>query len=239
MIFNEEKVRALVIAWQDSQDDDLMGQILHETRGLIEVIVSSYNSVYRDDMIQEACIKVMIVLSSYSPERGKLHSFLTSVIRNECSSYMQHVSRNLNITDDMIESGIIESSEIIEYTEGNADLIQELIIRNRNRFPSLPTTIVDPATEFIFNSIRDGVIGKSRGTISKVMDDFSINRNAATVLYHSTLVFLRLSMLNSGVDKKSPKFNEFTLLKDFQDIVGESNCQEITTLFSGMYIKFP
>ena len=51
MIFDEEKTRDLVIQWQETGDDALMASIISETKGLIEVIVSSYDSLYRDDMI--------------------------------------------------------------------------------------------------------------------------------------------------------------------------------------------
>lgn len=239
MIFDEEKVKQLVLDWQESRDDKLLEEILRETAGLIEVIVSAFDSTYRDDMIQEAYIKVMATIYVYSPERGKLHSFLTSVIRNECSSYIQHVNRNLHISTDIIESGLIDKHKDSEYTDGSAEILEQLTVRNRRRFPSLPTTIIDPATECIVVALRDGIVGKSRGTISKLIEDFHIDRNSATVLYHSTLVYMRLSMLSKCDDKKLGDFKEFSLLTDFQDIVGCENCQDISMLFSGMYIKFP
>ena len=239
MIFNEEKVQSLVIQWQEDNDKDILEHILKETTGLIEVIVSTFDPIYRDDMIQESFIKVMSVLYLYTPARGKLHSFLTSVIRNECSSYIQHVNRSLNITTEVIESGIIEYHSEVDYTEtDNDELLQKLIIRNRSRFPSLPTTIIDPATELIFKSIQDCRIGTSRGTISKIVELYNIDRNKATVMYHSTLVFMRLSML-SNASCDGDEFHEFSLMRDFQDIVGNTNCSSISMLFSGMYIKFP
>ena len=239
MIFNEEKVQSLVIQWQENKDKDILEDILKEATGLIEVIVSTFDPIYRDDMIQESYIKVMSVLYLYSPSRGKLHSFLTSVIRNECSSYIQHVNRSLNITNEVIESGIIDCHSDLDYTEtDNDELLQKLTIRNRTRFPSLPTTIIDTATELIFKSIHDGRIGKSRGTISKIVELFNIDRNKATVMYHSTLVFMRLSMLSNAACGET-EFHEFSLMNDFQEIVGNTNCNSISILFSGMYIKFP
>lgn len=238
MIFDEDAVKKLVIQWQESEDDALLAEILKGCGSLVEVIVSRYGHRYRDDLIQEATLKIIESLDKFDSERGKLHSFLTSVIRNKCVTYVQERSSNINVSDEIIESGIIKKHSAYEYSD-DEQLLDDLIERNRKRFPSLPSHIVDPMTRTVYYSTRDGIKGKSRGTISKMMGEHDVGRNVATVVYHSTVMYMRLSLLDrvDNVNVEDP--GEFTLLRDFQDVVGRDNCKEIAVLFSGMYVKFP
>jgi len=232
MIFDSEKVSTLVTEWKISHDYDIMCEIVAGTRVLIEVIVSQYDPEYRDDMIQEAFLKLPHALDLYCKNISKLHTFLTTVIHNSCKSYVKKATRE-------IVSGV-ELPDLAIHTWGDEEsLIGELIERNRIRFPSIIACVVDEATEYVYYAIKDGVYGKSRGAIKHLVEEHSFSRYIAIIFYHSTLVYLRTVYRDKMRIHPKDYNREFTLLPELENIVGTETYERASTIFSGMYIKFP
>lgn len=84
MIFDNALVTALVLEWQKSRKPEMMCQIIEQSRSLVESIVSIYNPLDRDDLIQESYIKVQHAAQFFNPDVSNLHNYFTTVIRNCC-----------------------------------------------------------------------------------------------------------------------------------------------------------
>lgn len=231
MIFDNDHVAELVELWQETRDRSLLHDVLEGTRSLIEVIASRYDPALRDDLIQEAFVRVGHAIEFYDADIAKLYSYLSAVIRNSSLSYIRKISKE--------EPLINEHCIPIQYpVQDDVWIIEMLIVRNRKRFPSLVCVVCDGMTEYVYYAIRDGVRGKSRGAIKYLLETFGIPRNIATVFYHSTMIYLRtvfskFSMVESDVR------SEFTLLPELEDVVGAMTYKRILTSFAGTHVKIP
>lgn len=233
MIFDSDKTTKLIRKWKIQRTIELLSDVLLECETLVEVIASKFDNIYRDDLIQESYIRIQYSLQFFDADKGNLHKYLTSVITNACLSYIgkenrhfQYEEHEIVIGDEAINDDDIEQA------------LSDLIIRNRIRFPSVPTDMIDDMSEFIFISILDGIGGKSRGAIRQLTHNFDVLRSIATTVYHSSLIYLRTKyFIVHGNVTQDP--NEFSLTSDIRDIIGNKSFDAISILFSGMYIKFP
>lgn len=229
MIFENDEVTELVIHWQQTGDSITLGEIFVKSKSLVEAIVSSYGAQYRDDMIQEAFLKIHRAITYYD-KRFSLHNYFTTVIHNSCRTFLKKQSRTLLLYEDYDYAG----EELFEYILDD-DVLNDVIVRNRERFPSLPVNVCDDITEYIICSMTEG-ISKSRGIVSNIVKEFDISRSIATVIYHSTLVYLRGKYKDHAVANEIKDY-EFTLLQDLRSVIGDTAFARITLLFSGMYIR--
>ena len=232
MIFDNDYVVEMVKLWQDTGDKDFLHDVLEGTRSLIEVIVSRYDPSHRDDLIQEAFVRVSHAIEFYDVEVATLYAYLSAVIRNSSLSYIKKISKEEPMTEEYCVP--------VQYSvQDDVWIIEMLIVRNRKRFPSLVCVVCDEMTEYVYYAVRDGVRGKSRGAIKHLMNAFDVYRNVATVFYHSTMIYLRtvfskFSMVDDGVCN-----NEFTLLPELEDVVGAVMYRRILTSFAGTHVKVP
>lgn len=234
MIFDNTEITAIVQEWQNSKRKVLLTEIIEKSDPLIEVIVSRFNNTYREDLIQECRLRLISKLGDFDVDKGKLHAWLTTILSNHCINYVTLSSRMLNI-DDL---GIEVTNEIVVDSKFDYD-IGKLITRNRDRFPSLPVTMIDDVTRYVCLSTVYTVYGKSRGVIRNIVTTFNISRVVATVIYNSTILYMRqLHIIDCDVTKLVP-IDDLTLLRDFENIIGKDKYEEIAILFSGMYLKFP
>ena len=234
MIFDCDLVTTLFEEWRISKSNGTLDNIVNESRSLVEVIVSRYPSEYRDDMIQECFIRIPFALGHFNPDIANLHSYFTSVFTNCCNTYISKESRERRLSD--ILEDLYEPSTIDIRHEDS--ILEELIIRNRDRFPTIETETLDSATCYIFGCIMDGVYGKSRGAIANLMRLYGFRRNVATIIYHSSLIYMRL-YYEGFVDTDYEEPGEFSLLSELKDVLGEEAYARISTIFSGLYFKVP
>lgn len=231
MIFNGELVTLLVLDWQTSRDKTVLAHILSESTALIEAIASSYGALDRSDLIQEAYIKVHHSIEYYDPKIAPLHSYLTTVIRNICITYVTKQDRQP--TDELQ----LEMLGDEFYTSINdTDILSELIIRNRERFISVPVAVVDDMTEFIYYELKDD--GMSRKSITKAAEMFGCSRTIVSTIYNSTIVYLRVKYIDCGKCGDDVD-TEFSLLPELENVVGKDMYKYMLLVFSGMSIKIP
>lgn len=231
MIFDAERVTELVMEWQRTKDEDALTKILEKSTSLIEAIVSSYDSVYREDLIQEAYARVQYALPFFNPHISNLHNYLTTVIRNTCHTYVTKQDKEPYIEMDLHVT-IGDDIDLDRYDE----ILTNLITRNRIRFPSIPASELDVITTYIYYSIRDD--GMNRKIITKVVDHFCVHRTLAQILYQSTTVYLRL--LNIAHAKPlTSKDIELTLLPDMREAFGDGVYERMLVVFAGMNIRLP
>src|SRR4030042_2961061 len=125
MIFDADAVKKSVVEWQRTKSDAAIEGIYEGTTKLIEAIVSYYDPIFRDDMIQECRLKLITgALQGYDSSYS-LHTYLTTVFHNCCKTYMKKQYRISNLYEDY---------EFVEATPScppdNADIIEETVCRN-------------------------------------------------------------------------------------------------------------
>jgi hypothetical protein len=236
MIFDNDAITAKVKIWQNTYDSEVLESIMLKSNALIEVIVSRYPSDYREDLIQECRLKLLIVLQKFDVDRGKLHSFLTTVFNNCCKSFVSALNKTLEL--DSID--VVEESYSVDVKYDNV-LLKDLIIRNRKRFSSVSVNIIDVISTTIYFNLINDVDGKSRKMLQSITA-FGMNRYVASIIYRSSLVYLRNRLLQHTLKEDEEKIHietEMSLLVDFKEYVGEELFSKLSILFSGAYIKFP
>ncbi len=241
MIFDQGKVTELVLGWQRENDPAALEHIAVETRSLIEAIVSGYSSDFREDLIQESSLKIQYSLKYYNPAFS-IHNYFTTVIHNACRTFMRKQHRDLELYDSEFEYVEYEDPKQSEKLSQNQhirddDSLSELIIRNRVRFPSLPVSIVDDASEIIVVSLRDGLYGRSRGIIAEMAKQCGIQRQVAATIYYSSLIFLREKFIEYACNECEE--DELSLMIDLKEIVGNAMFHRITVLLSGIPLRLP
>lgn len=235
MIFDCETVTTLVLEWQREKHPATLESIIEKSRSLVEAIVSSYDPEFREDLIQESFLKVQYALPFYNPLYS-LHTYLTTVIHNCCKTFIKKQYRDLELYD--------EDFEFLEYCgyderpfKMDDTLVEDVLVRNRKRFPSLPVATIDEASEVIVVSLKDGLYGKSRGIIAMLCKQCGFPKSIASTVYYSTLIYLRERYISNAKDEETD--DEFTLLRDMKDVVGDMMYVRVSLLFSGIPLRIP
>lgn len=235
MIFDAEHVTELVLIWQRTQDEDTLVEILEGCKSLIEAIVSSFDSVDREDLIQEAYYRTQYALPFFNPHISSLHNYLTTVIRNICYTYISKqdkepsIEYNYQLIYDDFDNRYYDE-------EGKLDVLTTLIARNRGRFPSIPVDDIDHITAFIFYALQSDVA--SRKIIAQLSVQFGIERSLAQTFYQSTVIYLRASNIQQAKLSLDEDL-EFTLLPDIKEVMGKKVYERIAVIMSSMVIKLP
>lgn len=240
MVFDNAAALEVYYLWRSEHDEQEKAQYLEEflelCTSLVEAITWKYSSqMDHEDLIQECTIKLLSAINSYDPTITTLHTFLTTVIINHCNTCVSRESRkcvgDVELTPD-IEPRIFQ-----DY--GEEEILDDLIQRNRVRFPSLPTETIDEMTELIYDLSKDEIAGKSKGVIGALAERFPINRHRAIVIYHSTLVYIRKMYIRRVALNDVEEPEEFSLLYDFQECFGDEAYARLCRLFSGTFLKLP
>lgn len=235
MIFDNDKIRGLVKEWKSAnRDPSILLRILEDSKPLLAAIVRRYGYCEYDDLMQEALITMTMVVERYDENISKnLYGYVVRAINNRCITYIRQFTDEQDIDDEQI-AHLLDAH--IPQTVTEDDTLRELLLRNRERFPSL-SCIIDEATEFIYYKLKSGI--KQR-VIYELMDVCGMSRAIATVVYHSTVIYLRYWLYrNVSIPGKSSDI-ELTLLPDVQFILdNDDQFVEMRTLLAGMYVKFP
>lgn len=243
MIFDNAEVTKLVLEWQTTKDPDVMERILEGSRALVEAIVSIYDSIDREDLIQESMARLHHAVSCFKPEKqSTLHNYFTTVIRNICTTYSERQDRLYLYADDARDEYADDSYEdvlvnIQSDVKPDTDLLEELIVHNRKRFPSLPASTLDEASEFIYYELMNNEC-VPRLIPANMSDQLGIPKTIAIIVYQSSLVFMRIYRLkHAKVDLSD--IPEFSLLYDLRAVLGDKAFEKVLLTFSGMYIRLP
>lgn len=231
-IFDCDRVTALVKGWQDNPDPCDLAIILDLSRALIEVLVSSYDPLYRQDLIQECNLRIQTALPYFNERIASLHTFLTTVIHNTCRTFMEKQSRVP--MDDMEDMTIIMAPE----NDGDEDnVLTALTARNRCRFQSIPVDLIDAITQDVYCELRnDGY--KARKIVSKIAMDYNLPRNNAYIIFHSTVIWLRQAKL--GYSLIPPVGDaEFSLIEDVREIFGDYIASKLALILAGATLRVP
>jgi hypothetical protein len=236
VIFNCDHVTALVEEWVSYADSDVLDLILNESTSLVEVIVSRYPREHREDLIQVCLIRIPFAVKHFNPEIANLHTYLTSVFINRCNTYVEKENREIRLSAMLSKW---DEPMVYEFRVSDDAIREELVIRNRERFPNIPVDVLDGATDYIYSCMLDGVYGKSRGAISNLMQEYGFKRNVATVIYHSSLIYMRRKYEGFAAYEHDDELAEFSLLPDLREVVGDEAYNRISIIFSGLYFKVP
>jgi hypothetical protein len=235
MIFDAEHITELAIRWQRTRDEDTLTEILEGCTSLIEAIVSSFDSTYREDLIQEAYYRIQYALPFFNPHISSLHNYLTTVIRNICYTYTSKQDKEPDVEYD--HQYVHNDFDDRYYDEdGELDVLTALIARNRDRFPSIPVDDIDHVTAYIYYSLQSD--GANRKTIAQLAVQFCIERSLAQIFYCSTVIYLRALNIEQA-KLSSNKDYEFTLLPDIEEVMGKRVYEHMAVIMSGMTIKLP
>lgn len=229
MIFEAAEVTELVIAWQRTKDPALMAQILEKSTSLIEVIISSYDQTLRDDLFQEASLRLQYACSRYNVHKGSLHTYFTTVIHHEVSRFLGKQSKDY-LTEDL--EICVDTMAEDKDSELDNDKLSELRCRNRERFPSIYAEDVDKFTTLIYRSLSNA------DSYSMIVRELSkqTSRHIALVFFNSTMAYLRSENLECA-NCSASKDGELTLAPDLKAIVGDDLYQKVCMVFGGMNIK--
>jgi RNA polymerase sigma factor (sigma-70 family) len=228
-IFNSEKVDELVSSYKETGDEDVLLEILEECRPLMEFIAKGCNPVDMEDMIQDARIKLVKSLKSYDPSKSNTHTYFARVIKNSCITHFHRDNRGAGDCDldDETEDPRQTSPEISD------TFLSDSILRNRLRFPSLDTDVIDGITELIYHSICDG-LDKGRTTVRLISKEFNVTREQAITIYSSTLIYFRMKF--EGHKVLDVSIDEFSLSPEMLEILGKDAYAKIVNTFSGVII---
>lgn len=237
MIFDCDQVTLLVAEWQRTQDSCLMPEILDKSRELVEVIVSTFDPIDREDLIQESMLRIQYAVQFYNPRISNLHNYLTTVIRNTCATHSRRYDRDSGCADiDGVEEYRVIATDDFFGSPEDDELLCGLIERNRNRFPSIPAVVLDDLTEHLYYALREG--GVRSKVISNLSSRFSVSKSIVTAVCNSSLIYLRAKNITCAqlTDKDSP---EFSLLADLRDVLDPRAYKQMMIVFSGMTLHIP
>jgi hypothetical protein len=249
LIFDNARVTELVLDWQQSENPAIMARIVELSQYLVEAIVSIYDPNDREDLIQEALMKIQHSSRYFNPGVSTLHNYFTTVIHNICRTYSTKESRVILLDDfakpsedsdevDSLEDGLEDCQSTLAFDKLCEDaILVDLTHYNRQRFPSIPCIILDEVSELIYSSLcREQ---RSRDAITQIAQLASIPVPIMTIIYNSSLIFLRnLHLSNASLDDYSDG-GEFTLLRDLRTVLGEVDYKRVRAIFAGMMIKLP
>jgi hypothetical protein len=214
MIFPCAEVTALVLDWQQTRDQEVLTRILEKSNALIGAVVSGYNPIDRDDMIQEVRGRIIYAIPHFDHTRSNLYNYLAAVIHNCCVTY--NIRAWKHDCDD-IDARIYDASDD-RYDE--SEILDDLVVRNRIRFPSVAVDCIDKVSKHI----HDGLIGgdSSRAIVNHIIEECVVERRVAMVIYQSSVVYLR-ARYSSYSEPSDPEADEFSIMVDIRELIGVDN----------------
>lgn len=231
MIFDQQVCTPLVMIWQQSRDPQILDRIMVGVKGLVEAIVTGYDPLYRDDLIQESYAKILYAIEYYDPKRANLHTFLTTVIKNICYSY---INKEYKLARQEVT---VELDFQLPYEDkySDDDVLTSMMIRNRKRFPSIDVDTIDELTQFAYFSLEEGM--KHRSIIIFMHKISTLPMEIVTIIFRSSVLYLR-SRNMLAADMSTNGVNEFSILADIKEIIGNDAFSKLSTLCYGMNVKF-
>lgn len=232
MIFDGDYVTALVMRWKLTHDDKVLELIIEESNNLIGALVSTYDNIYRDDLIQEASIKLQYAIQFFDPKISTAHTYFTTVIKNACLTFLRKQYKYAEELD--IDLQVLGN---FDYVKVHEDILPDLIQRNRKRFPSYPSDSIDAITEYIYDELTFG--NNKRQIVEDMCTMFDCMRIEAVAIYTSTLMYLRMNYKNYACIRQSQYEDEYSIIPDLEELFGAQLTDALCKVLSGMQVKFP
>lgn len=246
MIFENDVVTKLLVQYNKEKDetkrDLLMNDILIQTQPLVRsMVLADYRDdrIEADDMIQDILIHIMRKITRYSPDRGSLHNWLSTLIRNKAIDILRKVQRGIptiSYDDELVELDLTAT--------GKADPIikrwKMLAIWLYSRFQDLT---VDESVD-ISDIILTGLMSdKSRKLLLTDLQDHVgsdyLSRAKLTIIFQSAMWFLRALDYDKRTEFVPTTADiQYTLYPELSYCLGETTTQDLQWLFSGMSIMF-
>ena len=232
MIFDNIKVTEDLLKWKSTNNERILTRIVKNSQHLVEAIVSSYDPYYREDMIQNAFVKLLGAINKYDPERGTtLHTYFTTVIHNTCRTTMKLESKHYNIFNiDDVER---------ESEDNDADVadISFVIEYCRTRFPDIDINLVDYAVITFVNHISLYGLKKSRDACRKLIDETNIDYKTLDLLYKIVIILLRYNHIEDVLFEEEGENMEMSVIPEMRYIFGEQTTDLMQVLFAGIQLK--
>jgi len=235
MIFDCPYVTELVERWKYTQDPKILDLILQHTTNLIEAIVSGYDSAHRDDLIQESYLRVQYALPFFNGRISNLHTYLTTVIKNICATYLRKQSRlSTELQVDMTMHGEIFEDRSMPESD---DILDDLLVRNRLRFPSVDVCVIDELTERLYSDMTFSL--SKRAIISNLVEISGCTRQFAVVVYTSSVIYLRSRYVSCADTTNAIIDVELSVIPDIEELIGTKAGALVCDVLTGMTVRFP
>lgn len=228
MIFDNAVLTPMVMVWQQTHDKKLLDRVMLGCKALIEVIVSQFSSLDREDLLQEAKARVIYALPHYDVTKSSLHNYLTTVVLNVCRTWSMRESKH------DCEELIANPLEFAR--ENSSEILNDLLIHNRIRFPFIDVESVDGITEIIYTELCNGC--HRRVVITLALSSFPLSRKQISLIYDASIIYMR-SQYACRVKLKGLNESNESLLPELKDLLGEDNYKKLIVTFSGITIKIP
>jgi len=237
-LFNNDHMTELVLKFNANGNDTdprLIGEILSGSNNLIMVIASKFSRIdddFRDDLMQEGRVHMLKAIPGFQPDKGKLYSYFSFVIRNAMIDFLRRQKPTIELTE-FEEEPECDPSEA-DYVMGMAG---DMIDWFKSRFPTILTSDKRASDVLIdiLSSIIDLNCGKRKGT-QLLIDNFGMDRQDALVLYDAVLVKLRMQRNRPNCTLPDP--DECTLHPELIELIGDRSYQRTKSAFDGLVIKF-
>ena len=231
MIFDNEFVTKDVVRWQIKHNPKRMNRIMENTRPLIEAIVSSYDPMFRDDMIQACYIKLMRACDLFNVSKGTpLHTYFTTVIHNCCRTVLKSEGRHLEIFDlDEYEEEIDDEKPSLEVE------LESIVIYCRERFPFLDTIILESLITSIVEYITNHGLKSYKQYCNILSDEYTIDIKTIELIYKIVIILLRYNHIEDVLFNVAPTM-PFT--PELQYIFGDTTTSMLSIIFDGIPIRF-
>lgn len=219
MIFDNNLAENLYLNYIHTGDVTKLEDLHKLAAPLIATIANSVSSAHKDDLQQEAHIKLQKIATSnsFSPDRSSLYNFLSSVLRNCMIDFL----RKQRDHAELQENSAICSDIVAHVTDSAIDVGSYAKLR----FPSLHPAIAKDMAEYIQQAISEQVSRKSRGTIATLELWYPLDRSGAYVAYHAIATYMRCMSLKCELYYplaiSKARLHEFTLLPELYLITGE------------------
>lgn len=233
MIYDNAYITELIDLFYLYQDEETLAEILGQMKQLIEIQASKFNPEDRDDLMQEAYVRIINVLQNKRFDTSRNgHKYFTSVIYNIMASYYKK--------DDNHES--LPELEILQNPYKLPDNlmvedISELIAHVQGRFPDKCPDMLEIVVTDIFCRLQDE--GKTAGIIKELSERFELKRSEVMTYYHVIIVYLRIRSIYILVASDfQDQDHTDSIIPEFQEIVGIENWKLLSTIFQGISIRF-
>lgn len=142
----------------------LQGQFYSLMKPMVEATVNTFavgvEFHVKEDLVQDALLKLIVKIDSFKPRNGRLHSWATQIIRNMCIDYFRRNKRNRMVAADGVTESLVAKEpdettgdgllseirsflpfycpasvfyEIFEVLEGTNFTVSHTVVKNVNR----------------------------------------------------------------------------------------------------------
>jgi hypothetical protein len=125
----------------------------------------------------------------------------------------------------------------LDHYKSDEGILSALTIRNRNRFPNLSADTIDDVSECVYTGLAYG--NTKTDAINTISIIASCTISEATILYVSSLMYLRANHRNFANIKIRDYDREFSIIPDIEEVFGKEVTELLHTMLTGLRVRFP